>query len=202
MYVVTYVEVAPGMVAAATALIEPWAESERRADGNVRFEVLRRSAPTNQFAIVAIWRDGPAFETRRASPASKEFLDGMAPLLISAIDVRVHASLAVASDEAEPQQDSVCVITHVDVPPPQKDDCISLLLTLAQHSREEAGCVRFEIFQQIDRPNHFSVVEAWKNRDGYEAHIVAGHAVAFRMALTPISGALYDERLYTVATLG
>jgi quinol monooxygenase YgiN len=54
----------------------------------------------------------------------------------------------------------------------------------------------FEIFQQTSRPNHFSVVEIWKNQDAYKAHITAAHTRQFREQLTPMSGALYDERLY------
>ena len=201
IYVVTYVEVAPGSVAEAAALIEPWAEAERGADGNLRFEVVQRTAPNNQFAIVATWRDAAALAAGRASPAGKRFADRIAPLLISAIDDRVHTGLAIADGGFAPKQGAVCVVTHVDVPPPHKDACITLLEALVGRSREETGCVRFEVFQQTERPNHFSVVEVWRSQGDYESHIVASHTVTFRRALTPLSGALYDERLYAFATL-
>ena len=67
---------------------------------------------------------------------------------------------------------------------------------LVAGSRKEPGSVRFDIFQQGNRPNHFSVVEIWKDQTAYEAHITAAHTKAFRDALTPMTGALYDERLY------
>ena len=63
-------------------------------------------------------------------------------------------------------------------------------------SRKEAGVVRFEVLQQVSRPNHFSVVEIWKDNKAYDAHITAEHTRNFRERLTPMSGALYDERLY------
>ena len=63
-------------------------------------------------------------------------------------------------------------------------------------SRKEANAVRFEVFQQGSRPNHFSVVEIWRNQRAYDAHITAAHTKKFRDQLTPMSGALYDERLY------
>jgi len=87
------------------------------------------------------------------------------------------------------------VVTHVDVPPPQKDACIALLKDLVGDSRKE-GALRFEVFQQTSRPNHFSVVEIWKDQKAYDAHITAEHTRKFRERLTPMSGALYDERLY------
>jgi quinol monooxygenase YgiN len=42
------------------------------------------------------------------------------------------------------------------------------------------------------------VVEIWKNQGAYEAHITAAPTKSFRDQLTPMSGALYDERLYKV----
>jgi quinol monooxygenase YgiN len=89
---------------------------------------------------------------------------------------------------------AIVVVTHVDVPPPRKDDCIALLKALGEASTKEA--VRFEVFQQTSRPNHFSAVEVWRNQRAYDAHITAAHTKKFRDALTPMSGALYDERLY------
>jgi quinol monooxygenase YgiN len=88
------------------------------------------------------------------------------------------------------------VVTHVDVPPPKKDECIAALKTLVADSRKDPGSVRFDVFQQGNRPNHFSVVEIWKSQSAYEAHITAVSTKKFRDQLTPMSGALYDERLY------
>jgi quinol monooxygenase YgiN len=41
-------------------------------------------------------------------------------------------------------------------------------------------------------------VEAWKDRYAFDAHGMAGHTRQFRDRLAPMSGALYDERLYVV----
>jgi quinol monooxygenase YgiN len=90
----------------------------------------------------------------------------------------------------------VHVVTHVDVPPPNKDACIELLMEQVSRARRQAGNAAFEVFQQADRPNHFSVVESWRSADDYRSHIIAEHTRAFRTRLTPLCGALYDERLY------
>ena len=54
------------------------------------------------------------------------------------------------------------------------------------------------MLQKTDRPNHFSVVEAWKDRDAFDAHGMAAHTRQFHDRLAPMSGALYDERLHTI----
>ena len=88
------------------------------------------------------------------------------------------------------------VVTHVDVPPPFKDTTVPLLQQLAEASRKDAGNLRFEVQQQGNRPNHFTVVEQWADQKTYDAHVMAAHTRQFRDKLGPMSGALYDERLY------
>ena len=88
------------------------------------------------------------------------------------------------------------VVTHVDVPPPFKDSCVALLKTLAEDSRKDPGNLMFEVVQQTSRPNHFTVVEVWKNHKAFAAHGIAAPTRQFREKLGPMLGALYDERLF------
>src|SRR6266849_4870870 len=196
IYVVSYIDVAPAASGTAAGLLRQLANAGGKDDGNMRFEILQRVAPSNQFAIVAIWRDQKAFDAHAAAAHSKELRDKIRPHLISAIDDRLHSGMEIAGAAAKSAPGAVFVVTHVDVPPPEKDDCISALKALVDDSRKEAGATRFEIFQQTSRPNHFSVVEVWKSQNAYNAHITAAHTKKFREQLTPMSGALYDERLY------
>ena len=92
----------------------------------------------------------------------------------------------------------IYAVTHVDVIPPRKDDGVALLRQLAADSGKDAGNARFDVLQQTSRPNHFTVVEAWKDRNAFDAHGMAAHTRQFRDRLAPMSGALYDERLYAV----
>jgi quinol monooxygenase YgiN len=159
VYVVSYIDVAPGARGSAVGALRQLANASRKDDGNTRFEVLQRIAPSNQFAIVATWKDQKAYEAHLAAGHSKEFRDKIKPSLISAIDDRVHTGMEIAGTAATPGRGAIYVVTHVDVPPPRKDECIVALKSLVAASRKEAGAVRFEVFQQGNRQNHFSVVE-------------------------------------------
>jgi quinol monooxygenase YgiN len=194
VYVVSYIDVAPASADAAAELLRQLAEGAKATA--VRLEILRRTAPANQFAIVSVWKDQKAYEAHSSAPQSKHFRDKIKQHLISAIDDRVHGGMDIAATGVSIGHDAIHVLTHVDVPPPRKDDCISALQGLVAESRNEAGAARFEVFQQTSRPNHFSVVEVWSDQRAYEAHITAPHTIRFREQLTPMSGALYDERLY------
>ena len=112
---------------------------------------------------MAIWKNQQAYEAHVAAAHSKELRDKIKPQLISAIDDRLHSGLEVGGAALNPGRGTIFVVTHVDVPPPRKDECVALLKALVEASRNEAGVGRFEVYQQANRPNHFSVVEIWKD---------------------------------------
>jgi quinol monooxygenase YgiN len=198
VYAVTYIEVAPAARDRAAGLLRQLADAARGDEGNTRFDILQRVLSSNHFAIVSIWKEQSAYERHAATAHSKEFREKIKPHLISAIDDRLHSGLAVSASSSTDKltPEAVYVVTHVDVPPPRKDECVQLLDALVADSRKEAGAQRFEVFQQSSRPNHFSVVEVWRSQAAYDAHITSAHTRHFREQLTPMSGALYDERLY------
>lgn len=195
-HTISYFEVAPSSAEEVARYLQRWSEAARNAPGLTRLEVLRRATPAHHFALIASWAGASDFETARTSGVGKTMRDWLEPHLICGIDTRIHDG-AIGGDDPRDSGKSVLAVTHVDVPPPNKDACIALLEAQIKPSRAEPGCIRFEVFQQVDRPNHFSMVENWSSQATYDAHIVSAHTRSFRRQLTPLSGALYDERLYT-----
>ena len=195
-YTATYVEVVPPSTAQGAALLRQYREASRKDAGNVRFEVLQRLDRPNQLTVLAAWTDQKAFEAHLAAAATREFRDKLRPLLSSPNDEPLHNGLSVGPAPAPGAAGAVYVVTHVDVIPPRKDDAVALLKQLGEDSRKDAGNVRFDVVQQTNRPNHFTVVEAWTNRQAFDAHGMAAHTRQFRDQLAPMSGSLYDERLY------
>jgi quinol monooxygenase YgiN len=122
----------------------------------------------------------------------------LAPMLLAPCDVRSHAALSVAPvANTVARHDALWVVTHVDIVPAHKDDGVAQVRRLAEASRGERGCLRFEAWQQTDRPNHMTLVEAWTDAAARDAHRESPHARGFRDRLAPIGGALYDERVYS-----
>jgi quinol monooxygenase YgiN len=68
---------------------------------------------------------------------------------------------------------------------------------LADGGRTGPGNMRFEVVQQTNRPNHFTVAEIWASAKAAEAHSMAAATRQFRDKLASMTGALYDERMYT-----
>lgn len=201
-YIVSYFETAPQAANQARDLLRRLGEGSRKDDGNLRFEVLQRVGQPHHFAVMEAWNSKDAQAAHAAAGHAKEFRDKLTPLLSSPYDERPHSALAVGPVQAvlagDAKAAAVYAVTHVDIVPTQKDIGIALVQQLSDTSRKDAGNIRFESLTQISRPNHMTVVEIWKDQQAVDAHVVAAHKKQFREKLSPLSGSLYDERLYKV----
>ena len=194
-YTATYVELAPTAAKQGAALLKTYRDAGRKDQGNLRFELVQRIDRPSQFTVLGSWTDAKAFAAHAGTPATKQANEKIGPLQAAPSDTREHNALTVAAAK-DTGRGAIFVVTHVDVPPPRKDELLPLLNQLAADSRKESGNLRFDVWQQGNRPNHFTVVEAWSGQKAYDAHVMAAHTKQFRGKLTPMSGALYDERLY------
>lgn len=92
--------------------------------------------------------------------------------------------------------DRIYVVTHVDSVPTAVASAVKLLQQYAADTRKEKGAERVEVLDQISRPNHFTIVEVWQDKQAYEAHEAAAHTKKFREEILPVLGSPFDERLH------
>jgi quinol monooxygenase YgiN len=196
VYVITYVDVMPNAAASGAALLEGYRDVARKENGNLRFDVLQEIARPNRFAMVQVWADDGAREAHANAAMTGAFGEKLKAIENAPPDVRLNGGLFVEPAKSKSPPGAVYVVTHVDVVPPSKDTCISLLQAMSVDTPKDPGNISYEVLQQASRPNHFTVVEAWANRKALDAHAMAEHTRAFRNKLLPMGGALYDERFY------
>ena len=199
VYGATYVEVAPGAIPQGIALLKALGAATRKEDGNLRFQVAQERDRPNRFVVIEAWKDQAALEGHRKGKPYAEFNEKLVPIRNAPLDERVHHALAAGANMPAPSSGTIWVVTHVDVPPPSKDACIAELRTLTEASRKDAGNLMFEVVQQTNRPNHFTIVEVWKDAKAFDAHGTAEHTRRFRASLGPILGAPYEDRVYAAA---
>jgi len=106
------------------------------------------------------------------------------------------ALAALAAGAQQPAAKQLYVVTYIDVFPNFAADTSKALLQFAADSRKDAGSVRFEVLRDVERTNHFTIVEVWENRQAYEAHLGLAHTKQFREKIQPGLGSPFDERLY------
>ena len=71
-----------------------------------------------------------------------------------------------------------------------------MLRKLAETSRAEPGCLRFDVLQHMMRANHYTIIEVWQDQKSIDAHRAAARTKEYRELLQPMSGSPLDERWY------
>jgi quinol monooxygenase YgiN len=192
-YIVTYFEVAPASAAGAARLSRSYRAATAKETGRAPFELFQGAYLPYHFATIGRWQDTNAFVAHSEGTAMKTFRAALAPHLISPYDERRHHALEVGQSSGK---SSLVTITHVDIIPTYREPGIESVKKIASQSRTQAGCTRFDALTQSARPNHMTVVQAWRDDASYRRYIVSMLSKAFRDSLLVRSGSLYDERYY------
>jgi autoinducer 2-degrading protein len=195
-HIASYIDVAPAAKERAISLMRQIIERPPAVSTPLRVEALQRTAPSNQFLLLTSWKDEGALDAYGSSPLAKEIADKLGSLLIAPIDDRLCIPTDVVKAPSSSAPGVVHVVTHVDVPGAFRDQILPALAMLARTSRRESGNLRFDVLHQKARTNHFTVIEVWRDQASNNAHELAPHTREFRNVLTPITGALYDQRWY------
>ena len=195
-YAITYLEVMPTAEREGAALAREMRDAMGREAGSLRREALQRIGRSNQFVILATWKDQAALDAHAKAGTTAQLDDKLKRIENAPADERVTFPLAVGPPPTNLGADAVLVVTHVDVIPTHREMTATLLKAHAEDGRREPGNLRFEALTQTNRGNHFTVIEAWQSRDTAQVHSATAATRAFRDKLAPAIGALYDERFY------
>jgi quinol monooxygenase YgiN len=194
VYVVTYFEAAVTDIAKAAALTKQFAAASSKETGNTGFEAFEEIGRPSRFAIFEGWRDKAATDAHNA--ATTAFRGKVDPLLVGPFEVRDFTGFSVAGPKQHAGRGAVYVVTHIDVFPAGKDQAGNLVTALAEAGRKMPGNLWFDVLQVAGHANHFTLVEGWQDRASFDASLMAAATRDFRQKITPLEGALYDERLY------
>lgn len=195
-YIVAYFEAAVPDAAKVAADVKQLAAASRKEAGNLAYDAFQEIGRPSRFAVFAGWRDKAAREAYRTGGADTAFRDKVQPMLVGPTEIRVHNGFSIAAASAQGRRDAVYVLTHVDVFPAGKDQAASLVTQLAEANRKSPGNLLFDVLQVDGHPNHFTLVQGWASRKAFDDSLMAPSTREFRQKLTPLEGALYDERLY------
>ena len=200
VYSATYIEVPPSEAQSAksgAALeLERYRDVSRREAGNLHFDALIELGRPNRFVILQVWRNAAALDAHDKADGTIKHRQAIATMQSAPPDSRATAALFLDPNSHENQPGAIYVVTHIDVTGDHKDDCVALLRSMSQDTIKEPGNLRYDVFAQKNRPNHFTVAEAWTDRKALADHAAAAHTRTFRQQLLPMQGALYDERIY------
>jgi quinol monooxygenase YgiN len=101
-----------------------------------------------------------------------------------------------ATARADDEADQVVAVIHVDALPKFTAEGRALLRRYVADARKDEGAIRIEVFEELARPNHSTLVEVWRTRKAYDDHLGLDHTRTFRADLQPMLGSPFDERLH------
>jgi quinol monooxygenase YgiN len=94
------------------------------------------------------------------------------------------------------------VITYIEVAPGSEAKALAALKTLKAASTKDNGYLSMTVLQRNGQPNHFALIEHWKDNKTREGHVDQPHVKAARDALQAIETAPYDERPHRELSTG
>ena len=195
-YLVTYVSVQPSAAAPTVGAFRQYRDASRKDDGFVRFDLFEQVGRPGHFAIVETWRDQQALDAHASTAHARRFRDALQPLRVSGYDERPYKSFSVAAAKGAASGGAIHVVSHVDTVGGPQGGGPDFVKRIAETSRQEAGCLRYDVLQHTMRANHFTVIETWANQAAFDAHAAAAHTKQYREGVQPVTGSPLDERVY------
>jgi len=91
---------------------------------------------------------------------------------------------------------TIRVIAHLIALPEKVEELKSLLLSIIEPTRQESGCIKYELLQNNNDPTDFTFVEEWESNDLLDAHLASTHIQEGLRKLEGIAAAPPDIRRY------
>ena len=92
LFVITHVDIG-GQGTNAPDLLRKLAETSRKEEGNLRFDVLQHAMRANHFTVIEEWQTAKAMETHAAATHTKEYRNSLGPIAGSPLDERVYKAV-------------------------------------------------------------------------------------------------------------
>ena len=74
----------------------------------------------------------------------------------------------------------VTVIAEMTAKPGREEELKGHLLVLVEHTRQEEGCVQYDLHVSHDDPRKFVFVEIWTTSQALDHHLKSAHMKAFQ----------------------
>jgi quinol monooxygenase YgiN len=93
---------------------------------------------------------------------------------------------------------SLRVVARVIAKPDSVHDVRTILTSLVEPTRQEAGCLCYQLLQNQATPADFTFIEEWASAEAEQAHFLTAHVADTIQQLTGLWEAEPDMRRYTV----
>ena len=168
VYVAIYLEVRSTAAREGITLATGYVIATRAEAGNVRADAFQDHR-SNRFVVIQAWKDQASWAARQGRPAYRR-IPGQAEGHLSQPLRSAHPSWVRRRRHARVRRRDPRVRAHPRrCPGPRREEAEALLKQLQQQILQDTGHVRYDVYQQADRTNHFTVFAAWTSRAAFDA---------------------------------
>jgi quinol monooxygenase YgiN len=82
----------------------------------------------------------------------------------------------------------ILIVLKVQIRPDRRDVWLERIAKYTAAVREEAGSTSFDVYESVDAPNEFSVVEGFASKEAGEAHVKTDHFKDFLVWFPTVIG--------------
>lgn len=88
------------------------------------------------------------------------------------------------------------VIAHFRAQPGREADLKHVLVGLIEPTREEPGCIGYELLENLEDPRELTFVEEWQGESALEAHFSTDHVASALQEFPAVLAQELDLRKY------
>ncbi|MGE3538378.1 MAG: putative quinol monooxygenase [Candidatus Tectimicrobiota bacterium] len=158
-----------------------------------RFDIIQDETDPTLFAFNEVYSDVAAFEHHKTTPHFAQWDAAVKPMLDAPVEVsfcrpvfpRGNATWAAQRPGAveDPAFASSLFVIHAPLPvQADKVDAFIAAVTLdgIGSTNEEPGCLRFDVYQNINKPSELYLYEVYVNKAAFEYHTKTPHIAQWR----------------------
>jgi quinol monooxygenase YgiN len=93
-------------------------------------------------------------------------------------------------------QERVHAVAHLQARPDKTEELHAQLTSLLEPTRQESGCIRFELLEKRETPTEFAIVSEWRGEQAVQDHLGTSHAQLALSRLPELLAAPMDLRFY------
>lgn len=93
---------------------------------------------------------------------------------------------------------SVRVVARVTAKASSVEQVRAILIGVVEPTRAEAGCISYQLLQNLSQPTDFTFVEEWASAEAEHAHVATPHVSDALRKLAGFLAAEPDIRRYTI----
>lgn len=78
------------------------------------------------------------------------------------------------------------IICELRCEAPDRDRVRELILRFVEPARRELGCLYYDLYQKIEDPNTFYILDGWADQAAVDSHVAEPHVAEVMKELSPL----------------